>query len=151
MLWIECRNMLIGVKVNPKSPRNNVVRVISGKLLRWAFHSRKFEFEVFRNIHLNDRNASVNSKHQHPPRADPRGNLFKWSKTLPRGKIFLQKHGPRDKKTPTPGEYCERSSQVFLLVGVEILAFFRNQTLKRTGRLFKSYPLVSVYVPNLKF
>ena len=62
--------------------------------------------------------ASVNSKHQHPPRADPWGNFLKWSKTLPRGKIFLQKHGPRDKKIPTPGEYCERSSQLFLLVGV---------------------------------
>ena len=79
-----------------------------------------------------------------PPRADPRGNFLKWSKTLPRGKIFLQKHDPRDKKIPTPGEYCERSSQLFLLVGVEILEFCRNQTLKRTGRLFKSYPLVSV-------
>ena len=91
-------------------------------------------------------NASVNSKHQHPPRADPRGNFLKWSKTLPRGKIFLQKHCPRDKKIPTPGEYCEKSSQLFLLVGVavEILEFCRNQTLKRTGRLFKSYPLVSV-------
>ena len=88
--------------------------------------------------------ASVNSKHQHPPRADPRGNFLKWSKILPRGKIFLQKHGPRDKKIPTPGEYCERSSQLFLLVGVEISKFCRNQTLKRTGRLFKSYPLVSV-------
>ena len=47
-----------------------------------------------------------------PPRADPRGNFLKWSKTLPRGKIFLQKHGPRDKKIPTPGEYCERSGQL---------------------------------------
>ena len=70
-----------------------------------------------------------------PPRADPRGNFLKWSKTLPRGKIFLQKQGPRDKKIPTSGEYCERSSQLFLLVGVEILEFCRNQTLKRTGRL----------------
>ena len=48
-------------------------------------------------------NASVNSKHQHPPRADPRGNFLKWSKTLPPGEIFLQKYGPRDKKIPTPG------------------------------------------------
>ena len=85
--------------------------------------------------------ASVNSKHQHPPRADPRGNFLRWSKTLPRGKIFLQKHCPRDKKIPTPGEYCERSSQLFLLAGIEILEFCRNQTLERTGRLFKSYPL----------
>ena len=78
------------------------------------------------------------------PQEDPRGNFLKWSKTLPWGKIFLQKHGPRDKKIPTPGENCERSSQLFLLVVVEILEFCRNQTLKRTGRLFKSYPLVSV-------
>ena len=61
------------------------------------------------------------------PRADPRGNFLKWSKTLPRGKIFLQKHGPRDKKIPTPGEYCERSNQLFLFVGVEILEFCRKQ------------------------
>ena len=53
-------------------------------------------------------NASVNSKHQHPPpRADLRGIFLQWSKTLPRGKIFLQKHGPRDKKIPTPGSIVE--------------------------------------------
>ena len=55
-------------------------------------------------MHQNEHTyASVNSKHQHPPRADPQRNFLKWSKTLPRGKIFLQKHGPRDKKIPTPG------------------------------------------------
>ena len=47
-------------------------------------------------------NASINSKREHPP---PRGNFLRWSKALPRGKIFLQKHGPRGKETPTPGEY----------------------------------------------
>ena len=53
----------------------------------------------------------------------------------------MQKHGCRDKKTPTPGEHFERSSQLFLLIGIEILKFCRNQTLKRTGRL-SNYSLV---------
>ena len=57
------------------------------------------------------------------PPGTPPGKFFEWSKTLPQGKVFLQKHGPRDKKIPTPREYCERSSQLFLLVGVEILEF----------------------------
>ena len=35
---------------------------------------------------------------------------------------------PRDKRTPTPGEYFERPSQLFLMIGVEILEFCRNQT-----------------------
>ena len=48
---------------------------------------------------------------------------------------------PRDKKTPTPGKYFERFSQLFLLIDVEILEFRRNQTLKRTGRL-SNYSLV---------
>ena len=81
---------------------------------------------------------SIPSTNIPPPRADPRGNFLKWPKTLPQGKIFLQKHSPRDMKIPTPREYCERSSQLFLLVSVEILEFSRNQTLKRTGKLFKS-------------
>ena len=54
------------------------------------------------------------------PPGRPLGNFLKWSKTLPQGKIFLQKHGPWDKKISTPGEYCERSSQLILLVGIEI-------------------------------
>ena len=69
-----------------------------------------------------------------PPGKSP-GNFLRWSKALPRGKIFLQKHGPRGKKTPTPGEYFRRSSQPFLLTGDEILGFFRNQRLKRIERL----------------
>ena len=79
--------------------------------------------------------ASIKSKREHPPWANPRGIFLRWSKALPRGKIFLQKHGPRGKKTPTPGEYFRRSSQPFLLTGVEILGFFRNQRLKRIERL----------------
>ena len=62
------------------------------------------------------------------PRANPRGNFLRWSKALPRGKIFLQKHGPQGKETLTPGEYFRRSGQLFLLIGVEILGFCRNQT-----------------------
>ena len=55
--------------------------------------------------------------------------------------IFLQKHGPRDKKTPTSREHFRRSSQPFLLIGVETLGFCRNQTLKKIGRL-SNYSLV---------
>ena len=36
------------------------------------------------------------------PRQTP-GNFFEVVKSPAGGKIFLQKHGPRDKKTPTPG------------------------------------------------
>ena len=49
------------------------------------------------------RYASVNSKHQHPPPGRPPKKFFKVVKNPTRGKIFLQKHGPRDKKIPTPG------------------------------------------------
>ena len=76
-----------------------------------------------------------------PPRADPRGIFLRWSKALPRGKIFLQKHDPQGKKTPIAGEYFRRSSQLFLLICVEILGFCSNQTLKRIGRL-SNYSLV---------
>ena len=75
------------------------------------------------------------------PLGKPPGKFLRWSKALPRGKIFLQKHGPRGKETPTPGEYFRRSGQLFLLIGVEILGFCRNQTQKRIGRLSK-YSLV---------
>ena len=70
-----------------------------------------------------------------PPWANPRAIFLRWSKSLPQGKIFLQKHDPRGKKTPTPREYFRRSSQPFLLTSVEILGFFRNQRLKRIERL----------------
>ena len=75
-----------------------------------------------------------------PPGQTP-GEIFKVVKSPARGKIFLQKHGPRGKETPTPGEYFRRSGQLFLLIGVEILGFCRNQTQKRIGRLSK-YSLV---------
>ena len=78
------------------------------------------------------------------PPGRPPGKFFKVVKNPPPGQNFSAKARPPGQEIPTPGEYCERSSQLFLLVGVEILEFCRNQTLKRTGRLFKSYPLVSV-------
>ena len=66
----------------------------------------------------------------------------------PQGKFFEVVKSPAlGKNTPTPGEYFRRSSQPFLLIGVEILGLCGNQTLKRTGRLSNysfSYPLVSV-------
>ena len=79
--------------------------------------------------------ASVNSKREHPPQANPWGIFLRWSKALPWGKLFLQKHSPWGKKTPSPKEYFRRSSQPFLLIGIQILRFCRNQTLKRIGRL----------------
>ena len=59
----------------------------------------------FRTIEDNRLHGLCISQFQAPtsPRADPQGNFLKWSKTLPQGKIFLQKQGPRDKKIPTPG------------------------------------------------
>ena len=61
------------------------------------------------------------------PGQTPGEFFFEVVKSPAPGKIFLQKHGPRDKKTPTPGEYFERSSQLSLLIGVEILEVCRNQ------------------------
>ena len=80
--------------------------------------------------------ASINSKRKHPP--PPPGNFLKWSKALPRGKILQQKHGPSDTKNTYPREYFRRSSQPFLLIGVEILG---NQNWKRIERL-SNYSLV---------
>ena len=75
-------------------------------------------------------NASINSKREHPPPppGKPPGN-------------FPAKARPPRQKTPTFGEYVRRASQPFLLTGVEILGFCRNQTLKRIGRL-SNYSLV---------
>ena len=66
--------------------------------------------------------------HQSIPSANipPGGNFLKWSKTLPQGKIFFAKAWPPGQKTPTPGEYCERSSQLFLSIGVKILEMLQN-------------------------
>ena len=87
--------------------------------------------------------ASVNSKRQHP-HGKPPGNFFEVVKGPAPGQNFPQKHGPRDKKTPTPREYFERSGQLFVLIGVEFLEFCRNQTLKRTGRL----SIYSLVIPS---
>ena len=87
-------------------------------------------------------NASVNSKRQHPPR----GNFFEVVKSPARSKIFLQKHGSRAEKAPTPGNISE-DSQPFLFIGVEISEFYRNQTstkLEVSPTILWSYPLVSV-------
>ena len=88
--------------------------------------------------------ASVNSKCQHPPqisRQIPEEFVGGGQKPCPRAKFFWKSTANGDKKTPTPREYFERSSQLFLLIGVEILQFCRNQTLQRTGRL-SNYSLV---------
>ena len=91
-------------------------------------------------IHLCRFNASINSKREHPPWANPRGIFSRWSKALPRAKFSCKSMAP-GQKTSTPEEYLRRSSQPFLLTGVEILGFCRSQTLKRTGRL-SNYSLV---------
>ena len=69
------------------------------------------------------------------PPGKPPGNFFEVVKSLAPGHNFSAKAKPPGQKTPTPGEYFRRSSQLFLSIGVEILGFCRNQTLKRIGRL----------------
>ena len=101
-------------------------------------------------------NASVNSKCQPPPPPPPQANpveLFEAVKKPSPRQNFSAKARPQGQKTPTPGKYFRRSSQPFLLIGVEILEFCRNPTLKRIRRLSNSslvIPLVSVQVPYLK-
>ena len=75
------------------------------------------------------------------PPGKPPGNFFEVVKSPAPGQNFPAKARPPGQKTPTPGEYFRRSSQPFLLTGVEILGFFRNQLLERIGRL-SSYSLV---------
>ena len=84
--------------------------------------------------------ASVNSKRQHPP-GKPPGNFCEVVNSPAPGQNFSAKARPPGQEKTYPGEYFERSSQLFLLIGVEILEFCRNQFLKRTGRL-SNYSLV---------
>ena len=77
-----------------------------------------------------------------PPPGKPPGKFFEVVKSPALGQNFPAKaRPPWGKETPTPGEYFRRSGQLFLLIGVEILGFCRNQTQKRIGRLSK-YSLV---------
>ena len=70
------------------------------------------------------------------------GEFFEVVKSPAPGQNFPAKaRPPRQKKNTYPGEYFRRSSQPFLLIGVEILGFCRNETLKRIGRL-SNYSLV---------
>ena len=69
------------------------------------------------------------------PPGKPLGNFFEVVKSPAPGQNFPAKARPLGQKTPTPGEYFRKSSQPFLLIGVEILGFCRNQTLKRIERL----------------
>ena len=80
------------------------------------------------------RYASIKSKREHPPGQTP-GEFFEVVKSPAPGQNLPAKARPPGQKTPTPGEYFRRSSQPFLLTGVEILGFFRNQRLKRIERL----------------
>ena len=60
----------------------------------------------------------------------PPGNFFNVVKSPAQGQNFYAKARPLGQQsTYLPGEYFRRSSQPFLLIGVEILEFCRNQTL----------------------
>ena len=69
------------------------------------------------------------------PPGQTSGEFFEVVKSPAPGQNFPAKARPPGQKTPTPGEYFRRSSQPFLLTGIEILGFFRNQRLKRIERL----------------
>ena len=150
MVWDEARfnsgfnTLVVSLKVNRQRPRS----VMQGPLLiipaldKWLIPPLVSAVIKICKKHFmlnTNSNASINSKREHPPGQTP-AEFFEVVKALPQGKIFPQKHGPGT-KTPTPGEYFRRSSQPFLLIGVEILGFCRNQTLKRIGRL-SNYSLV---------
>ena len=87
-------------------------------------------FHAFFWLFMHQSNPSANI----PPGKLP-GNFFEVVKSPAPGKNFPAKAWPPGQKTPTPGEYFRRSGQPFLLTGVEILGFFRNQRLKRIERL----------------
>ena len=99
---------------------------------------------------LNGLNASINSKREHP-RQTP-GEFFEVVKSPAPGQNFsaealppgTKNTYPRGQKTPTPGSTFRRSGQPFLLTGVKIFGFCRNQTLKRIGRL----PNYSLVIPS---
>ena len=90
----------------------------------------------------------VHIMHQSIPSANiiPRENpFFGIVKSLAPGQNFSATDGPPPgQENIHPGEYFERSSQLFLLICVDIFEFCRNQTLKRTGRL-SNYSLVIAY------
>ena len=75
------------------------------------------------------------------PPGKPPGNYFEVVKSPALGQNFSVKARPPGQKNTYPREYFRRSSQPFLLTGVKILGFCRNQTLKRIGRL-SNYSLV---------
>ena len=72
------------------------------------------------------------------PPSKPAGKFFEAVKSPAPVQNFSAKARPLGQENTYPGEDFERPSQLFLLIGVEILEFCRNQTLKRTGRLSKS-------------
>ena len=103
----------------------------------WVFmvnglqRARKIFFLIsFSKVRCHVGNVSINSKRWQTP-----GEFF-WGgqKPCPGAKFSCKSTAP-GAKTPTRGEYFKRSCQPFLLTGVEILGFYRNQTLKRIGKL----------------
>ena len=120
-----------------------------------VIHQKNIFFEkslfrlILRTLRIKNRLGILDERffmHQSIPSANirlgkPLGNFFEVVKSPAPGQNFPAKARPPGIKTPTPGEYFRRSSQTFLLTGVEILGFCRNQSLKRIGRL-SNYSLV---------
>ena len=91
------------------------------------------------------------------PQGKLQGKFLEVIKSPAPGQNFSAKAQPPGQENTYPREYFERSSQLFLLIGIAILKFCRNQTLKRTGRL-SNYSFVipssfslSVILTVLKF
>ena len=79
-----------------------------------------------------------------PPRPPPPGKFFEVVKSLIPRQNFPAKARPPGQKNTYPRGVFMKSSQPFLLTGVEILGFCRNQSLKRIGRL----PNYSLVIPS---
>ena len=103
------------------------LEVTLGRSFHLSYH--KVSWGIYYLLFL--MHQSIPSANFPPLRANPRGIFLRWSKALPRGKIFPQKHGPRGKKTPTPGEYFRRSSQPFLLTGVRNFGILQKSNLEK--------------------
>ena len=74
-----------------------------------------------------DINASVSSKHQHPPGLTPGGIFLRGSNSLPPGRKFLRNYGPGAKKqtkTPPLGTILVDLQGNFAMIMMKPLAFF---------------------------
>ena len=114
-------------------PSRDSVFVSSRSLSLKTNHTSIFD-EVWHGSRTYTMAWCINKFHLPPP-GKPRGIFWVSQKPCPGAKFSCKKHGPWGKTTPTPGKYFRRSSQPFLLIGVEIQwDFCRNLTLKRIER-----------------